>query len=206
MSGPCVNRESLNGDGDGSLSRLQNQELYQETLRTLYRTVIRADAAVGDILGELRRLGLDDNTVVIFSSNHGRLLGDHGLFGNWLMHEDSIRVPLIVYDHRFNPKRASGRRDELVLSIDLAPTMLALAGIEVTESMQGRACCPLSDKRRRSGVRASIISTLTTPSHLDRRVPSRRAFERNGGSTSAIPKLIRRSSNDSIAMPTGWRE
>ena len=140
-SQPGFIRESLNGDG--SLSRLQNPESYQETLRTFYRTVTRADAAVGEILNELGRLGLDDNTVVIFSSDHGSLLGDHGLFGKWLMYENSIRVPFIIYDPRVDPKRAAGQRDEMALSIDLAPTMLALAGIEPPESMQGKSLLPI---------------------------------------------------------------
>ena len=68
---------------------------------------------------------------MIFSSDHGSLLGDHGLSGKWLMYENSIRVPLIIYDPRVDPKQAAQRRDEMVLSIDLAPTMLALAGIEL---------------------------------------------------------------------------
>jgi arylsulfatase A-like enzyme len=134
-------RKSLNGER--SLSRLTDNESYQRDLRTFYRTVTRADAAVGRILDELGRLGLDDNTVVIFSSDHGSLLGDHGLSGKWLMYENSIRVPLIIYDPRVDPKQASGRRDEMVLSIDLAPTMLALAGIERPATMQGNDLMPI---------------------------------------------------------------
>jgi arylsulfatase A-like enzyme len=140
-SQPDFIRESLNGDG--SLSRLRNPESYQEMLRTFYRTVTRADAAVGEILDELGRLGLDENTVVIFSSDHGSLLGDHGLFGKWLMYENSIRVPLIIYDPSVDPKRAVGRRDEMALSIDLAPTILSLAGIEAPETMQGKSLVPI---------------------------------------------------------------
>jgi len=130
---PDFIRSSLNGDRNW----LQNPDDYQRDLRTFYRTVSRADLAVGRILAELERLGLDGNTVVIFSSDHGSLLGDHGLSGKWLMYENSIRVPMIVYDPRVEPDDAGQRRDEIVLSIDLAPTMLALAGIEAPESMQG---------------------------------------------------------------------
>lgn len=134
-------RKSLNGDR--GLLNPANPEALLKELRTFYRTVTRADAAVGAILDELKRLGLDDKTVVIFSSDHGSLLGDHGLTGKWLMYENSIRIPLIIHDPRLDPKQAAGRRDEMVLSIDLAPTMLALAGVEAPASMQGRNVMPI---------------------------------------------------------------
>ena len=63
--------------------------------------------------------------------------------GKWLMYENSIRVPLIIYDPRVDSDSAGQRRNEMVLSIDLAPTMLALAGIEPPESMQGENMMPL---------------------------------------------------------------
>ena len=139
-------RNSLNGDRDW----LRNPDAYQRDLRTFYRTVTRADEAVGRMLSELERLGLDDNTVVIFSSDHGSLLGDHGLSGKWLMYENSIRVPMIIYDPRIDPRLAGQRRDEMVLSIDIAPTLLALAGIEPPESMQGENVMSLvRDESRR---------------------------------------------------------
>ena len=59
------------------------------------------------------------------------MLGAHGLAGKWIMYEESLRVPLIVFDPR-NPPEERGRRcQEMALSIDLAPTMLTLAGVEV---------------------------------------------------------------------------
>lgn len=140
-SQPEFIRKSLGGDG--SQSRLNQDEASQQSLRTFYRTVTRADQAVGKILEELERLKLDDNTVVIFTSDHGSLLGDHGLSGKWLMYENSIRVPMIVYDPRLDKKLAGGRRDAMVLSIDLAPTMLALAALVPPDSMQGRDLMPI---------------------------------------------------------------
>ncbi len=140
-SQPAFIRNSLNGDG--TRSRLESPERYQEDLRTVYRTVTRADQAVGKIMDELHHLKLDDNTVVIFTSDHGCLLGDHGLFGKWLMYENSIRVPLIVYDPRLDAKLAGSRRDEMALTIDIAPTILSIAGIEPPKSMQGVDIMPI---------------------------------------------------------------
>jgi arylsulfatase A-like enzyme len=81
--------------------------------------------------------------VVIYSSDHGSLLGAHGLVGKWLMYEESIRVPLIIRDPRLTAQRRGKRCDQMVLSIDLAPTMLALAGVPIPDSMQGRDLTPL---------------------------------------------------------------
>jgi len=140
-SQPDFIRKSLGADG--SRKRLEQNTAAQQQLRTVYRTITRADQAVGKILDELERLKLDDNTILIFSSDHGDLLGDHGLSGKWLMYEGSIRVPMIVYDPRVDKKFAGTRRDEMVLSIDLAPTILSLAGLGVPESMQGNNLMPL---------------------------------------------------------------
>jgi len=134
-------RSSLNG---GSGPRwFKDQEAYQDHVRTFYRLITRADIALGRIMAALKDAGLDDNTVVIYSSDHGSMLGAHGLVGKWLMYEESIRVPLIIRDPRL-PAELRGRRcDKMALSIDLAPTMLATAGVPVPDSMQGRDLTPL---------------------------------------------------------------
>ncbi|QDU88935.1 Arylsulfatase [Pirellulimonas nuda] len=134
-------KTSLNADN--SRGYLNHPQRYQQELRTFYRTVTRADTAVGEILAALKRLKLDQNTIVIFSSDHGSLLGDHGLTGKWLMYENSIRVPLIILDPRNPSKNATQPRDQMALSIDLAPTMLSLAGIAPPASMQGRDLTPV---------------------------------------------------------------
>jgi arylsulfatase A-like enzyme len=141
MSQPEFIRKSLNGDG--SEAKQKDPQRFQKDQRIFYRTVSRADTAVGEILAALKRLNLDDNTVIIFSSDHGSLLGDHGLSGKWLMYENSIRVPLIIFDPRADEEKACGRRDQIALNIDLAPTILSLAGITPPKAMQGRDLMPL---------------------------------------------------------------
>ena len=138
---PDFIRKSMNGQG--SLAKLESKERYQQELRTVYRTVTRADQSVGEILAELKRLKLDNNTIVIFTSDHGSLLGDHGLSGKWLMYENSIRVPFILYDPRLEPSLAAGRRSEMVLGIDIAPTILSLSGIKPPDAMQGQDLMPI---------------------------------------------------------------
>jgi arylsulfatase A-like enzyme len=134
-------RRSLNGDN--SEKWLTSRDAYQDYLRKFYRLITRADLALGRLRQALADSGLAENTIVIYSSDHGSLLGAHGLSGKWIMYEESIRVPLVIYDPRL-PAAQSGRRcDKMVLSIDLAPTMLALAGVPVPTAMQGLDMTPL---------------------------------------------------------------
>ncbi|MBU3666490.1 MAG: sulfatase [Chthoniobacterales bacterium] len=115
----------------------------QKYLRDYHRLVEGLDRSVGEIVAELERRGLGDNTVVILTSDNGHLHGEHGFFGKWLLYEESIRVPLIIADPR-QPAEDRGRTsDALVLNIDLAPTMLALGGVPVPAEMQGISLVPL---------------------------------------------------------------
>ena len=118
-------------------------ERNQESLKGYYRLVSGVDVAVGRIVEELKRLGFADNTVIIFSSDHGQYLGEYGLAGKWYPHEPSIHIPLIVYDPRLPEEVTTTNRMDFALSIDLAPTMLDLAGVPIPERMQGRSLVDL---------------------------------------------------------------
>lgn len=113
-----------------------------EFIRQRYRLIAGVDAAVGRVLAELKRLDLADNTVILFSSDNGYYYGEHGLNTKFYLHEESIRVPLIVMDPR-QPERAGTAVDALTANIDLAPTLLELVGLSVPEVMQGRSLLPL---------------------------------------------------------------
>jgi arylsulfatase A-like enzyme len=141
---PAFLQKSLNADG--SHTRLGGDAGSVKEKKNAYRMITRADQAVGKILDTLERLKLDDNTIVIFTSDHGSLLGDHGLSGKWLMYENSIRVPMIVANPLAAKSVEGTRRNEMVLSIDLAPTLLAIAGIQAPASMQGKSMLPLMER------------------------------------------------------------
>ena len=123
--------------------RFSTPELYQTSVKNYYRLITGVDRAVGQAMAALERAGLDDNTVVIYTSDNGFYLAEHGLAGKWFMHEESIRVPFIVRDPRLPRARAGSRVSEMTLNIDLAPTMLARGGAEIPASMQGRDVSPL---------------------------------------------------------------
>ena len=137
---PRFLRESLNGSGEWPKD---SHKRFINNARTCYRMITGMDSAVGRIMAALEELGLDDNTVVIFTSDHSSLRGTHGLFGKWIMYEESIRAPLIVRDPRLPAELHGTRRDQMVLNIDLAPAMLAMGGAVIPRRMQGRDFGPL---------------------------------------------------------------
>lgn len=120
------------------------------------------DANVGRLLAALERTGQADNTLVIFMSDHGEALGDHGLLMKGCrFYEGLVRVPLLL---RWPGKiRAGLRRDALVELTDLAPTLLELAGLPVPAAMQGRSLWPLltgQTDRHRDLVRCEYYAAL----------------------------------------------
>jgi Arylsulfatase A and related enzymes len=112
-------------------------------VRRYYRQISSVDAAVGAVRQLLANQGLTGNTVVIFTSDNGHFLGEHGFWGKWLPYEPSIRVPLIIANPRTDAKNRGLSREEMVLNIDLAPTLVALAGGKAQARMQGRDVTPL---------------------------------------------------------------
>ena len=87
--------------------RFDTPEKYQEMVKGYYRMISGIDMAAGRIRDELARLGLDGNTVIVYTSDNGYFLGERGYADKWLMYEPSIRVPLVVYDPRA-PRESRG--------------------------------------------------------------------------------------------------
>jgi arylsulfatase A-like enzyme len=118
-------------------------EMAQKSLKDYYRLITGMDRAVGEIISALQARGLAERTLIVFTSDNGLLLGEHGLTGKWLMYEESIRTPLFVVWPGLPPARRGGRVGQLVLNIDLAPTLLDAAGIAPPARMQGKSLRPL---------------------------------------------------------------
>ena len=105
-----------------------------------YRTILGIDDSIGTVLDTLQAAGQLDNTVVVFAGDNGYFIGEHGLGDKRLMFEESVRIPFLM---RY-PKLLKGgsKVDQTVLNIDLAPTLLELAGAKTPESMQGKSMLP----------------------------------------------------------------
>lgn len=113
-----------------------------ESILGRQRTLAAIEDGVGEILKALKETGQLDNTVIVFTSDNGYFYGEHGLsVERRLAYEESIRLPLLVrYPNAIKPGTV---RDEFALNIDLAPTLLELAGVEAPRAMQGRSLVPL---------------------------------------------------------------
>jgi arylsulfatase A-like enzyme len=128
--------------------RFDTPEKYQSMVKGYYRMVSGIDLVLGRIRGELARLGLDGNTVIIFTSDNGYFLGERGYADKWLMYDLSIRVPLVVFDPRAPRESRDLVKRDMVLNIDLGPTLMDMAGIAVPPQVQGRSLRPLLGRRR----------------------------------------------------------
>lgn len=107
-----------------------------EYIRLYNAMCTQIDANIGRLIETLERLGVADNTVIVFTSDHGDMQGSHGLKNKCLPHEESAGIPLIVYA----PGLPGGRvTDALVAGIDLMPTCLELAGIAPVRSVDGKS-------------------------------------------------------------------
>jgi len=123
--------------------RYDTLEKYQTMVKGYYRMISGVDLAIGRIMRELQRLGMDENTIIIFMSDNGMFVGERGFADCWLMYDASIRVPLIIYDPRANKKLRGDTIDEVALNVDVSPTIIDLAGVELPEKTQGRSLVPL---------------------------------------------------------------
>ena len=108
---------------------------YQRYMKDYLRTIASVDESVGEVLDYLEASGLDKDTIVIYSSDQGFYLGEHGWFDKRFMYEESFRTPLLV--HWPGVTDAGSVSDKLVSNLDYAETMLDMAGVPVPEDMQG---------------------------------------------------------------------
>ncbi|MBK9383738.1 MAG: sulfatase [Planctomycetes bacterium] len=114
---------------------------YQRYVADYLRCIASLDEAVGRVLDALEELGLAENTIVVYSSDQGFYLGEHGWYDKRWMYEPSLRTPLLV---RWPGVTQPGSQcSELVQNLDLAPTFLEAAGAEIPAWMQGRSLVPL---------------------------------------------------------------
>ncbi len=114
---------------------------YQRYIKDYLRVVASIDDNVGRLLDYLDDEGLAENTLVVYTSDQGFFLGDHGWYDKRFMYEESLKMPYIMRYPR--GIEAGSVNDDMVLNVDFAPTYLELAGLPAQEAMQGRSFAPL---------------------------------------------------------------
>jgi arylsulfatase A-like enzyme len=119
-----------------------DHEMVRESVAATYGMIEFVDDGVGRIMAAVERLGQLDNTIVVFTSDHGDMMGDHGLMlKGFIPYRGTLQVPFVVAD----PRRAPATTSSLAGSIDLGPTLMDLCGIEPHDGMQGHSLVPLLD-------------------------------------------------------------
>jgi arylsulfatase A-like enzyme len=145
-------------DRDGQRVTLTGERLvrwkYQRYMQDYLATVQSVDDSVGRVLAFLDKAGLARNTIVVYTSDQGFFLGDHGLFDKRFMYEESIRMPFLV---RWPASIKPGTRSDAIgLNVDFAPTFLDAAGLPAATEMQGRSLVPVLRGRPPAGWRTSM--------------------------------------------------
>jgi len=124
------------------------EEIKTDWEKNFLRCVMSLDRSIGEVMQSLEDLELDKNTVTIFLSDHGYLWGEHNIGGKWLLYEESIRTPIIIKDPRVRKTMQGLKLNQMALNIDIAPTLMDLAGIPVPAVMDGLSLLPvLEDKK-----------------------------------------------------------
>jgi arylsulfatase A-like enzyme len=158
--------------------RFDTPEKYQEMMKNYYRLATEVDATCGRVIGELKKQGVLDNTLVIFVGDNGYFHAEHGLADKWYPHQESIRVPLIVRDPRMAPGKRGGTNDDFTLNVDLAPTILAATGIKAPTTMQGRDIAPLYLAAEKPAWREEFFYEFTTLKGARDHIPASEALVR----------------------------
>jgi uncharacterized sulfatase len=123
--------------------RWDTPEKYQTNMRAYFRMISGIDHVVGRLVDQLEKQGLADNTIIVYTADNGYYLGDRGFAGKWTHYEQSLRVPLVIYDPRL-PEAKQGRvLPEMALNSDIGSTLIELADLPAPDTHTGRSLAPL---------------------------------------------------------------
>lgn len=134
--------------------RYDTPEKYQHSVKGYYRMISGIDREIKKIREKLKKKGLDKNTVIILMGDNGYFLGERQLAGKWLLYDNSVRVPLIIYDPRISKHHDS---DALALNIDVPATILDLAGFEQPKTWQGKSLMPIATGKAKNFERDTVL-------------------------------------------------
>lgn len=155
--------------------RFDTPDKYQRYMKAYYRMLAEVDHVVGELVAELKKEGVYENTLILFMGDNGYFQSEHQLADKWYPYEESVRVPLVVHDPRLPDSKKGQVNDEFVLNIDIAPFILAAAGRAIPAAMQGSDFSVLYHEKRKTDWRQDFY--YAHPIVIDKtRIPSSEAI------------------------------
>ena len=134
-------------------------EKVQNDLRGYYAHMTAIDDCIGQLRTTLKEQGLDENTIIVFTADHGDLMGSHGAWNKQQPYDESIRVPFLIhYPKAFGP--VGKKSKALMNSPDIMPTLLGLTGIEVPKSVEGKDFSQILLGKKKNDVTHTLISCV----------------------------------------------
>jgi arylsulfatase A-like enzyme len=134
--------------------RFDNPAKYQRMVKGYFRMIAGIDLEIAKIRAELKKKGLDKNTVIIVMGDNGYFLGERQLADKWMMYDNSVRVPLIIYDPRTPKHQDVG---EMALNIDIPATILDMAGLNQPKNYHGKSLLPIVSGKRKTINRDTVL-------------------------------------------------
>lgn len=127
--------------------RWDTPEKYQTNMRAYYRMISGVDHVIGRVREALEQRGLAENTIIVYTADNGYYMGDRGFAGKWSHYEESLRVPLVIYDPRLEKGKRGRKEERFAVNVDLPATFLEWAKAEVPEHYDGHSLVPVVEDR-----------------------------------------------------------
>lgn len=137
--------------------RWDTPDKYQINLKAYFRMISGYDKVMGRVIDYIKEKGIDDNTVIIYSADNGYYMGNRGFAGKWSHYEESLRVPMIIFDPRMPKGQRGDEPDQMALNIDIPATILDLAGIGQPDIYQGASLLPIVLKGKTKSWRDNFL-------------------------------------------------
>ncbi len=154
--------------------RFDTPQRYQQYMTNYFRLITEVDQAIGDLIQTLKDQDVYENTLIVFIGDNGYFHADRGLADKWYPYEQALRVPLVIRDPRLPESQRGTTRDAVVLNIDVAPTVIAAAALDIPKSIQGADLSNVASGTTPQGWRTEFFYEHPTITNRDR-IPSSQA-------------------------------
>lgn len=150
---PLFLKESMNRNR--FFWRWDTPEKYQKNMLSYFKMISGVDHVIGRVVAALKANGMDKNTIIIITGDNGYYMGDRGFAGKWSHFEESLRIPLLIFDPR---QEKEGIKTEIALNIDIPATILAYANLPIPKNYQGQNLGPIINHQAPSDWRTSFFA------------------------------------------------